>query len=102
MRTLFVTVVALVVLVAACSSAGEDVSPPTATGAGASATTEGPSKPRFGVDNESPARGNDRASATPLAAPGSVSGAASSGDSDWFVFDAVTEVLLSKCPFSGV
>ena len=90
MRTLFVTVVALAVLVAACSSAGEDVSPPTATGAGASATTEGPSKPRFGVDNESPARGNDRASATPLAAPGSVSGAASSGDPDWFVFDAVT------------
>ncbi len=66
------------------------MSPPNTTGADATAATEGPSKPRFGVDNESPAHGHDRASATPLAAAGSVSGAASSGDSDWFVFDAVT------------
>lgn len=90
MRPLAMTVVASFVLVAACSGAGEDVTPPTATGAGATAAAEGPSKPRFGVDNESPAHGNDRAGATPLAAPGSVSGTASSGDPDWFVFDAVT------------
>ena len=70
MRQLFATIVVFVVIVAACSIAGEDV--------------------RFGVDDESPAHGNDRASATPLAVPGSVWGAASSGDSDWFVFDAST------------
>ncbi|MCY3805625.1 MAG: hypothetical protein OXG91_03905 [bacterium] len=100
MRTLVVTVVAFVVLLAACSRAGEDVSLPTATdvsatpmatGATAIATTEGLSVPGFGVENKSPAHGNDRAGATPLAAPGSVSGAASSGDPDWFVFDAVTD-----------
>ena len=90
MRQLFATIVVFVVIVAACSSAGEDVSPPTATRAGATATAEGPSELRFGVDDESPAHGNDRASATPLAVPGSVWGAASSGDSDWFVFDAST------------
>ena len=71
MRTLVVTVVVFVVLVAACSSTGEDVA-------------------RFGVEDESPAHGSDRASATPLGVPGSVSGSASSADSDWFVFDAVT------------
>ena len=31
MRQLFATIVVFVVIVAACSSAGEDVSPPTAT-----------------------------------------------------------------------
>ena len=73
MGRLFATVIALFVIVAACSSA-----------------VEAPGEPRFGVDNENPDHGNNRATATPLAAPGSVSGAASSGDPDWFVFDAVT------------
>ena len=73
------------------------MSPPTATGVGVTplttsgvATAEGPGKPRFGVDDESPDHAHSRARARPLAAPGSFSGVASSGDPDWFVFDAVT------------
>lgn len=46
--------------------------------------------PRCGVADERPAHGDDRSSATPLAAPGSVSGAASSRDPDWLVLDANT------------